>query len=130
MQEEELLRKAKRRINTIKGFYAHLVTYISVIVFLCIINFMTDPGEWWVIYPAAGWGLAVLGHYFGVFGFSAFRGSDWEEKALEQEMDKLRRKNGLTSPSEEAENLELEEEQLELKAKIKQEQDYDDQDLV
>jgi hypothetical protein len=49
---------AKRR----KRFASHLWTFAVVNLFLFAINFLTTPGEWWVLFPLLGWGLAMLFH--------------------------------------------------------------------
>ncbi len=129
MREEELLKKAKKRVAAIKGFYAHLITYFFTIIFLFVINFMTSPNYWWFVFPAAGWGLGLIFHYFGVFGFTSWQGKDWEARTLHREMDRLRRQSP-TEVYEEDDTLDLEDEPLELKEKVKQKRDYDDRDLV
>ena len=129
MREEDLRKKAKKRIEAKKGFYAHLGSYVGTILFLFIINFMTSPQHWWFIYPATGWGIGLLGHYFGVFGFFGMQGPDWEEKALQKEMKRLREQN-LASEFEADNTPDLEDDHLELKEKVRQQRDYDDQELV
>ena len=126
MNENELLKRAKKRVKAKKDFYAHLGSYIGTMLFLCFINFMTSPGYWWVIWPAAGWGFGLISHYFSVFGFFGIQGDNWEEKELQKEMDRLRQKEGY--PPEE-EPLDLDE-RLDLREKIKTERNYDDEELV
>lgn len=128
MEEEEILRKARKRVRKIKGFYTHLTVFLCVITFLIIVNYMTTPDYWWVVFPAAGWGLTVLGHYFAIFGFFGLQGKDWEEKTLQKEMERIRRKEQLASlPNE---TFQLKNDHLELKEKIKGRNNYNDQDLV
>lgn len=39
----------------------HVAVYLSVITFLCVIWFLTTPfGYFWPVWPAVGWGLAVV----------------------------------------------------------------------
>lgn len=40
----------------------HLAVYISVIALLAGINLLTSPGDWWVQWPALGWGIGLLSH--------------------------------------------------------------------
>jgi hypothetical protein len=38
----------------------NIVTYLIVMTFLTVVNFITSPGYWWVIWPAMGWGLGLI----------------------------------------------------------------------
>ncbi len=128
MEEEEILKKARKRVRHIKGFYTHLTVFLCVITFLVIINYMTSPEYWWVVFPAAGWGLTVLGHYFAVFGFFGLQGKDWEERTLQKEIDRIRRKEQLSNVDKDT--LQLDDDYLALNQKVKQRSNYNDQDLV
>lgn len=48
------------------GFFAHLGSYVAVIVFLFIVDVLTGEG-WWFYWPALGWGVAVVIHGVPVF---------------------------------------------------------------
>lgn len=37
-----------------------LVIYAVVIGFLFLVNALTDHSYWWVVWPALGWGLAIV----------------------------------------------------------------------
>jgi len=39
---------------------SRLVSYIIVCAFLAFVNWMTTPGQWWVMWVMAGWGLGIL----------------------------------------------------------------------
>jgi hypothetical protein len=41
---------------------AHALAYAVVNGLLFAINFLTTPGEWWVLFPVFFWGLALLVH--------------------------------------------------------------------
>ncbi|WP_260471806.1 2TM domain-containing protein [Bacillus sp. HMF5848] len=75
--------KAKRRVSQLKGFYMNLIAYFVILPMLFIINIMGDAGNWWVIYPAIGWGVLVILH-----GLSLRIGSDWEEKKIRELMNR------------------------------------------
>jgi hypothetical protein len=30
-------------------------------------NFLTDPGNWWFIFPLGGWGMGLIAHGLSVF---------------------------------------------------------------
>ena len=128
MAENKLLQKAKKRVKAKKEFFAHLMSYCLVIPFLFLVNFMTSPDFWWFLFPLGGWGMAVAGHYFSVFGFLGIQSWDWEKKELAKEMGRLKEQE------EDADflagNHRLPEDRLELKERIKLPEEWDDQDLV
>lgn len=41
-------------------FYSHLTRYLIVITMLFVINMVTNSGYIWAIWPAMGWGIALL----------------------------------------------------------------------
>ena len=46
--------------RAIKKFQRSLATYLIIIGFLFFINWMTSPNYWWVVWPAMGWGIAIV----------------------------------------------------------------------
>ncbi len=76
MNEEQ----AKERIEELKGYYAHLGSFIGVNIFLIAINILTfgDSGEYWFWYPLLGWGIGLLAHTFMLFA----GGKDWEQRKM------------------------------------------------
>ena len=94
MSEEEIRKLAAFRVYKKRGFFIHLTVYIVINIFLVIIWAVTGSisGFWfpWFIFPLAGWGVGLLFHCMSVFVFPK-GGSDWEQKEIEKEMDKLRK---------------------------------------
>lgn len=86
--EEEKYRRAKKRVDAIKGFYSNLLSYCLVIPFLFFINYMTSPNYWWFFWPMLGWGIGLVFHGFGVFGHNLIFGKDWEDRKIKELMDK------------------------------------------
>lgn len=86
-QEYERYQAAKKRVKTIKGFYANLISYILVISFLVFINLKYTPEEIWFCWPMLGWGVGLLFHGFRVFKIVPFFGEDWEEKKIKEYME-------------------------------------------
>jgi hypothetical protein len=56
--------KAKARIlaRRRQRLLSHVWTFALVNAFLFAINYLTTPGEWWVLFSVLGWGLALLFH--------------------------------------------------------------------
>ncbi len=81
-----------------RGVIYHLVTYISVMLFLFITNLGTFSAFYWVIFPAIFWGIAVVFHfiiYMLLFSkrveISGKRQSR-KERAIDKELEKMRKK--------------------------------------
>jgi hypothetical protein len=80
--------KAQKRVEDLKGFYGNLWSFVLVSTGLAVLNFVTYPQYWWFLYPVIGWGIGVLIHWMNVFNFMPFLGRDWEEKKIQQLIEK------------------------------------------
>ncbi len=79
-------KKAKERVDCIKGFYSHALAYCIVIPVLAYLNYVTTSFPW-VVFPALGWGIGLLGHGMQAFGYMPFLGKDWEERKIKELMN-------------------------------------------
>src|SRR4051812_36164828 len=61
--------RAEIRAGRRRGLGIHALVFLLVNAFLFLINFLSTPGEWWVLFPVLGWGLGLLFH--AVFGLSS-----------------------------------------------------------
>ena len=86
MDEQARYQEAKKRVEEIKGFYYHLVSYILVNTFLVVINLLTSPEYLWFIWPIIGWSIGLVIHAFSVF--SNLWGKSWEERKIKEIMEK------------------------------------------
>lgn len=75
-------------MKKVKGFYSHLGTWLVFSAFFIFLNITTSRGDFWAIWPIAGWGVGVALHAIGIFGLPGL-GKDWEERMIEQEMDRV-----------------------------------------
>ena len=80
--------KAVEKVRRLKEFYQNLVTYCLVIPFLIFINLWISPGFQWFWFPAFGWGIGLFFHFLDVNNYNLLLGSDWEEKKIQQIMEK------------------------------------------
>ncbi len=62
---------------------AHAFVYLAVNALLFAVNFLTTPGQWWVLFPVFFWGLGLLLHLG--FGLS----SGVSERRLTREKRRL-----------------------------------------
>lgn len=85
--EEERYRRAKARVDEIKGFYLHLISFVCVNSFLFILNLIASPGTLWFYWVLLPWGLGLLMHYLAVYGpFSDYMTKEWEERKIRELM--------------------------------------------
>lgn len=82
--EQDAYNRAKKRVEEIKGFYSNLLSYCVVIPFLIFINYRTSWGFQWFWFPMMGWGMGIIFHAFGVFGY----GKSWEERKIQEILQK------------------------------------------
>jgi len=82
-EQNKKYEQAKERVSKIKEFYTHLALYLLIIPFLYYIDWR-DSGNWWVQWPAMGWGIFVLLQGISILKFD----SSWEEKKIKEIMDK------------------------------------------
>lgn len=92
-EEQKKLERARKKVESIKGFYKHLGVYILVNLFLIAGKWFTlDPGESFFQFgtfaTAFFWGIGVAFHALGVFGTGIFLGNDWEERKIKELMDR------------------------------------------
>ena len=90
--DDELYRKARKRVKEIKEFYSHAITFACIFPVLVFINLYYSPEYWWFLWVLLGWGFFGLGsHAMSVFGKNAIFGKDWEERKIKEEMEKMKR---------------------------------------
>ncbi|MEM1215551.1 MAG: 2TM domain-containing protein [Bacteroidota bacterium] len=136
--EPEYVRKARKKVRLRKGFIRHFSVYSVCIAFLFALNMLTDPGEWWFLFPALSWGVAIGIHYFSVYGlpFTDAGTPEWEERELQKEIDKLRPREEARKylpPSADTDTVDIDD-HLELKEVPRPQKekltDYRDEDFV
>ena len=86
--EEIKYQKAKERVEAIKGFYIHLTVYVVVNLILFSINMIVSRDSLWFFWPLMGWGVGLAFHALSVFGFGRWFSADWEERKIQEFMQK------------------------------------------
>ena len=116
MNDQEIYKKAAKKVKAKKSFFYHLITYVLVLAMLYAILYFENASILPVIIVGLSWGIAVAIHYFAAFGTEHldFLGvnANWEEEELQKEYQKLEREKMLKERAEEdlldeAERLEL-----------------------
>ncbi|RZJ65792.1 MAG: 2TM domain-containing protein [Flavobacterium sp.] len=85
--------RARKRVKQVSGFYKHLATYILVNLFiLSETYFDLKPNEAFLTFDnfsvAFFWGFGLLVHALSTFGPNAFMGQNWEERKINEIMER------------------------------------------
>lgn len=82
--------EAKKKVDSIKGFYSHFLVYILVNTFI-VATIVWDTNIEILSFEALStpifWGIGLAAHALGVFGEDLFFGKDWEERKIKKLMD-------------------------------------------
>ena len=88
-RKEEAYIRAKKRVDSLKGFYWHLAVYVVVNLFLIILIGSSVGYDNFGPYATAFfWGIGLAFHFLGVFGPDYIFGRDWEEQKIREYMEK------------------------------------------
>jgi len=67
---EERAKQVRQRVRQLRGFYVHFAIYTVVIAGIALINWITSPSFWLVVWPMVGWGIGLaarrIGHVRGL----------------------------------------------------------------
>jgi sensor histidine kinase YesM len=85
---EKRYTQAKEQVEKLKGFYIHLTIYLIFIPVFIWLNYISNAGFPWAIFPIGGWGFGVMGHAAETFNYNPFFGKEWEERKIREMMDK------------------------------------------
>ncbi|MBU0520336.1 2TM domain-containing protein [bacterium] len=88
MDDKEIYERARRRVEELKGFYIHLAVFIIINLGLFLFNWFTDRHHLWFIWSLFGWGIGLAIHGLYTFNFMPFLGRDWEERKIQELVDK------------------------------------------
>lgn len=123
-----MVKIAHKKVKDKKSFFKNLHAFLTVTVFLFLINLIFSPDFWWFFFPLIGWAMAVIGHYLKVFGFPGFIGKDWEENQFQLELKRL--EEAKKNHSSHATLSDDSEYNLELRDPLKIDSKYSEDDLV
>ena len=87
MTDEELMKRARKRVDMKMGFYVHLFVFVCVNLGLFLLN-QYRGGQSWHMFPLFGWGLGLAIH--GIVTFLSLNGEGLRDRMLEAEVEKLK----------------------------------------
>lgn len=89
-EREDAYLRAQKKVKALIGFYWHLASYVIVNIFI-IILIVSNGGKLFsfaTFATAFFWGIGMFFHFLGVFGTDFFFGKNWEERKIQELMDK------------------------------------------
>ena len=86
LQDTPEYKRAKARVEALKGFFVHLSIYLVVNLFLLTLNLLTTPDRLWFYWPLLGWGIGLTIHGIVVFALDKFFGPEWEEREIQKRL--------------------------------------------
>ena len=89
--QEQRLAAAQKQVKRIKGFYTHLTVFVLVNLFIIAGNIWDAPTHWFgydSFATAIFWGIGLAAHGLSVFGANWFLGNNWEERKINELMNK------------------------------------------
>lgn len=92
-RERQKYERAEKRVKEVSGFYKHLISYIIVNLFLIFKQYFDlKPGEEFFKFStfslAFFWGFGLAIHAASVFGKNVFLGGNWEERKINEIIEK------------------------------------------
>ncbi len=95
--EELTYQQALKKVKRIKGFYIHLMVYIVINVMILLLQFFNnepsrDFWQWQTFGMAIFWGIGIVSHAMSVFLPTLLLGKDWEQRKINEIMEKDRNK--------------------------------------
>ncbi len=91
--EEVRYQQALKRVKRIKGFYSHLLVYVVINMMILLLQYTDGDGpkdfwQWHTFSMVIFWGIGLGAHGMSVFVPTMLMGKDWEERKINQLMEK------------------------------------------
>ena len=99
MEHEEKLKRAKKRVEQLKGFHIHLVVYVGINLLIALGNMLASASQgeplfrWPMLVTPFFWGIGLAIHALNVYGTSFLFGRKWEERQIAKFMEQDRRES-------------------------------------
>lgn len=86
---QERYKRAKDRVEEIRSFYTHCFIYVIVNAGIASLNYWVDGWAFpWFLFAAGGWAIGLCAHGLAIFGSNPFTGKKWEERKIQELMEK------------------------------------------
>jgi len=92
LDEQLRYKAAQKRVNELKTFYIHLLSYLTVNGFLLMLIYQSSASAttfWKAAHFSTPffWGIGLVIHGFVVFGQGLVFGKNWEERKIRKIME-------------------------------------------
>lgn len=96
--EQRRLQRVRKKLESIIGFYKHLGSYLLINTAILLYTWFTlrEEAHFFTLSNFSMplfWGLGVVFHAIGVFGKNIFLDSAWEERKIQELIEKESRNN-------------------------------------
>ena len=81
------VQRARRRVRRLREFYVHAAVFAVVIGGLALLNWLTTPTFWWIVFPAIAWGIGLGSHAVAVIFEDSLLGAEWEDRKTREIVD-------------------------------------------
>ncbi|MCY4145543.1 MAG: 2TM domain-containing protein [Chloroflexi bacterium] len=88
--EDELRKRARKKLSARRELVQHLLSYILVNLFLWTIYLATWQEFPWPLFVSGGWGIGIVSHLADYY-FKHGKGAEWREADIEREVIRQRR---------------------------------------
>ncbi len=92
--EKDKLKRARKRVEELKGFYIHFSVYIVINSFILLnifIRSLSEGDSFWAFgtfFTPFFWGIGLAFHAAKVFHFNPIFGKKWEERQIQKYIEK------------------------------------------
>jgi hypothetical protein len=84
---EKKYQRAKERVEELKKFYSHLLSYIVLNIFLAAVNYYSNQWAYpWFLWVTAGWGIGLVFAALKAYQINPMFNKDWEERKIKDFM--------------------------------------------
>lgn len=85
---EEKYIAAREKVQDIKNFYTHVMTFVIVNLVMMGINYYSNKLVYpWFLWATFGWGIGLGLNYLKTFDKNPFLTKNWEEKKIKEYME-------------------------------------------
>ncbi len=67
-------------LQSMRGFQIHAFAFVVGMIVLSIVNYLTGPHYYWVLWVLLSWGIGILAHWWFVLGPGAGSSPEIEKK--------------------------------------------------
>lgn len=100
MENTDKFKRAKKKVEQLKGFHIHLAVYVVINSLIALGNMLASASrgesllQWPMLITPLFWGIGLAMHGLHVYGLNLLFGRKWEERQIAKYMEQDRRDAG------------------------------------